>query len=750
MENNFVQATQAMSPRGPQPLPLPPPPVYLKPWRPRVPVTRPLQYLKVDALKSQVNASLDARVAPFVAQTSAPTVERSKAQVANASVLSAMKDALRQVMADVVQNAMPLVEQVIDQASVEAGKYLAEDDAKLTAEQSLSFVETSFRPKVMSVLDAAVASPKTNQLVQSSIEKAVEDALTDTQSEVVSTLSHWALHRTVETMLLTEVFPAMTRTVLDTFIQRAQKLVRVGGLVPAGTTDSRTVTRVTALEVAAETMQRCLRLGPPPVPVPVPVVPPPTPSTPLSSLAALPALPAASSPAPLLPSTVPQQAKKIAIPIRAPPPPFPFTRSRPGVLRPQCRPKPQLDALPDDVLLEVLRCVEPTEILQCALVNRRWFRLSRSDALWRRKEIRYDPSSRAAFAAVLRCAPALRMVDCEAMTATAGCGEHASSSSPGSMSDHDLLRLLHSPCRINGLRLPAALASAPSLVVSVLEKHKDTLAQLHLVSKPGQGDPCDLSALLHAVDHLPHLWKLTLAGPFNLEYTFGPRMMGAPRRKLLSLDLSQYSSTSPHTACSLIDAYSVTLCSVALPPSAGAKELGCLKACLKLSSLTAAADVLSQLSVLPPVSSLTVTAPRRSPLVGFGFGCLPEKAAAAGKLLHLTLDGVPVACDIPVVVRQAIGSVSILTLRRVDMEGHVRFVGQMPSLEHIVFDGVEDLSDKHLRQLAESKPHLRSLYVLRSLRCSEDVCWAPVARYMEAAWPRADIHLDLQCSCKTQ
>lgn len=133
----------------------------------------------------------------------------------------------------------------------------------------------------------------------------------------------------------------------------------------------------------------------------------------------------------------------------------------------------------------------------------------------------------------LRTAPVLAMVDCEAMQASAETSDSEEKPSRCMVSDHDLLRLLHASCRIQALRLPTALDNAPpSLIVSLLEKHKATLEQLHLTSESGKADPSDLSQLLHTVDHLPKLKRLSLSGQFNVEFTFGPRLLGAPQRKI--------------------------------------------------------------------------------------------------------------------------------------------------------------------------------------------------------------------------
>lgn len=103
---------------------------------------------------------------------------------------------------------------------------------------------------------------------------------------------------------------------------------------------------------------------------------------------------------------------------------------------------------------------------------------------------RYDPSSRESFVVALRTAPVLAMVDCEAMQASAETSDSEEKPSRCMVSDHDLLRLLHASCRIQALRLPTALDNAPpSLIVSLLEKHKATLEQLHLTSSRARPIP---------------------------------------------------------------------------------------------------------------------------------------------------------------------------------------------------------------------------------------------------------------------
>lgn len=707
----------------------------------------PMRYLKKDVLKSQLRFSVEARLPACAAQTAALTLQRSTTQITNPLVTMGSQDVLRRGLAEAAQNASATLEQGMQKAIESAVNCLA--DNKAHAEQVFISATSANIAKVASVFDAEAASPKFNQVIQASLVKALGEMLMESHDESTAAMSIAVLRWTVEGLLRNEVFPKMLETVMSSYVQYAQELVRNVGVFPAAPPQVRDYMYATAVEASAETIELSKHQGPPPVAVPVLElasadargVVPPRQFTPQPLPQPRPVCEVAS------PRPAPQQKRvhKTGELIS-----FRSARGGPTPVRAEARPRAQrqvqLDEVPDEMLLHVLVQLDPAELLQCSLVCRRWRRLCRSDALWRRKRIRYDPAARASFLAALRQAPVLAMVDCRAMAA-------GDAPPHGLISDHDLLRLLHESCSVRGLRLPLALPGLPpSVIVSVLERHKGTLERLHLTCDPGC-QASDLAAVLDAVDHLPELRRLSLAGHFDVNFTFLPRKMGAPRRKIQHLDLSGYSSSSPDTAKSLLRAYAASLQTLSLHPGADSGVLSFLTQCSRLRDLTVAADVLGRwpCSALPAVWKLTLTRPRArhqdAHAVLPGGIPIPDSPFHARNLGELVLDGVLEAADIPLPVLAVVSSVHTLTLRRASMDGHAQFLSQLPELEELVLDQVEDLTDDYLRELTRGKPHLRRVSILRSLNCTDSVCWKPLTNFLQASWPEANVFVDLNCTC---
>lgn len=157
----------------------------------------------------------------------------------------------------------------------------------------------------------------------------------------------------------------------------------------------------------------------------------------------------------------------------------------------------------------------------------------------------------------------------------------------------------------------------------------------------------------------------------------------------------------------MLRAYSSSLQTLALPRNAGRDLLACLSMCEGLVSLTAAVDFLAPAKNLPNVVKLTLTAPINC--MGFGHQfCSPlRKPFGATCLSELVLDGVPSASAIPNIVRCAVFSIRALTLRRTVVDAFMPLLGEMPILESLTFDQVEDLTADSLRALTAAKPVLR-------------------------------------------
>lgn len=163
--------------------------------------------------------------------------------------------------------------------------------------------------KASSVLNAEVASPKSNQKVQSSLEKAVENVLMESLAESVAVLSQSALQRSVETLLNNELFPKMLLMVQSAFDECTQQLLRDANVVPAAVPQACSITHAASVEACGEAMELSLREV---TPVPVPVMVPIAPAVPVASMRSSSRLSASA-----LHVAVPQQTKR-ATPVRAP------------------------------------------------------------------------------------------------------------------------------------------------------------------------------------------------------------------------------------------------------------------------------------------------------------------------------------------------------------------------------------------------------------------------------------------------
>ncbi|KAK3909342.1 Neurofilament heavy polypeptide [Frankliniella fusca] len=409
-------------------------------------------------------------------------------------------------------------------------------------------------------------------------------------------------------------------------------------------------------------------------------------------------------------------------------------------------------SLPDEILVRVLQHVEPlVRLTLCRLVCRRWRDLCSGEAMWRREQLRYEARNKSKFSRVLRLAPQLAFVDCERLS------RKGPRRAPSDVPRHVTRALLETPCRVRGLRL-ATLDLDPEYVISVLERHAPTLEELHLIV---DADLVDLSAphtpclVLHTIDHMPALRRLSLTGDFPIEYNFGPRPLGAPPRALEHLDLSGYTSCSPHTACSLLQAHHATLCRVVLQ-RAGVEELIDASLCSNLVDLTVPCRVLAQYA---PASLHTVC---RLTLTGSAHVLdllSPAGAAAVRRDLHrsfmlpsleeLVLDGVTTPGDIPKMVHSTFQDIRELTFRATKMGGNdmIGLLQEMPALEAVAFEREPQLSEGVLITLPHLGLNMKRIRIYKSLVCSPGVCWKPTFKFLSHFFPKADIQMDHVCGC---
>ncbi|KAE8736620.1 hypothetical protein FOCC_FOCC017925 [Frankliniella occidentalis] len=400
------------------------------------------------------------------------------------------------------------------------------------------------------------------------------------------------------------------------------------------------------------------------------------------------------------------------------------------------KPAATIAALPDEVLCEVLRNLEPlVRLTTCKLVCRRWREVCSGELMWGREVLRYEARQNAKFSRVLRLAPQLAMVDCERMSRKQG--RRSVAQRPPR---HVTEALVETSCCVRGLRL-STMDLDPEYCLSVLEKHSPHLEELDLIA---DADVVDVSTpdtpckVLDTVDRMPALKKLRLSGFFP------------------EVDLSAYYAPGSGTVCSLLTAYQATLVRVVLQ-QVGVAELIHASLCPNLLDLTVPCEVLARHAPasLPSVFRLTLT---RRPAV------LPDSASAEAQAaikmdLHrsfmlpilgeLVLDGVSSPASIPKMVRATFKDLLELTFRATNMSSTAMLglLKDMPSLERLVFDREFHLSDNVLTSMTGLGLKLKSIHIIKSLSCSKGVCCGPTKKFLTHCWPKADVYVDLKCVC---